>query len=181
MVVEILGAKMLSPYMGTSHLVWTAQIAVTLVALACGYYAGGKWADRSQALERLYLAIAIAAAYLLATVWLVKPVAFRCLDLNLAAGSLLAAGLLFFVPLSLLAMTCPFLIRVVTSSLTNVGGNVGRLTAISTLGSVIGTVLIGYVLIPFLPNTTTLVATAGVLMLASLGYFALFRQQRIAS
>ena len=41
MIVEILGAKMLSPYLGTSHFVWTAQIAVTLVALACGYYAGG--------------------------------------------------------------------------------------------------------------------------------------------
>ena len=38
MIVEILGAKMLSPYLGTSHFVWTAQIAVTLVALACGYY-----------------------------------------------------------------------------------------------------------------------------------------------
>ena len=48
MIVEILGAKMLSPYVGLSHFVWTAQIAVTLVALACGYYVGGKLADRSQ-------------------------------------------------------------------------------------------------------------------------------------
>ena len=40
MIVEILGAKMLSPFVGLSHFVWTAQIAVTLIALACGYYAG---------------------------------------------------------------------------------------------------------------------------------------------
>ena len=40
MIIEILGAKMLAPFMGTSHFVWTAQIAVTLVALATGYYAG---------------------------------------------------------------------------------------------------------------------------------------------
>ena len=43
LVVEILGAKMLSPYFGTSHFVWTAQIAVTLLALAAGYYLGGRW------------------------------------------------------------------------------------------------------------------------------------------
>ena len=47
MIVEILGAKMLAPYLGTSHFVWTAQIAVTLVALAIGYYAGGRLVDRS--------------------------------------------------------------------------------------------------------------------------------------
>ena len=48
MIVEILGAKMLSPYLGMSHFVWTAQIAVTLVALASGYYVGGRLADRAQ-------------------------------------------------------------------------------------------------------------------------------------
>src|SRR5262249_23073348 len=57
MIVEILGAKMLSPYVGTSHFVWTAQIAVTLVALACGYYAGGRLVDRSLRMGRLYAAI----------------------------------------------------------------------------------------------------------------------------
>ena len=61
MIVEILGAKMLAPYLGTSHFVWTAQIAVTLVALACGYYAGGRWVDRSPRLGRLYGAVAAAA------------------------------------------------------------------------------------------------------------------------
>ena len=40
MIVEILGAKMLAPFLGTSHFVWTAQIAVTMVALALGYYVG---------------------------------------------------------------------------------------------------------------------------------------------
>ena len=44
MIVEILGAKMLAPYFGASHFVWTAQIATTLVALAAGYYIGGRLA-----------------------------------------------------------------------------------------------------------------------------------------
>src|SRR5438105_6955428 len=148
MVVEILGAKMLSPFVGLSHFVWTAQIAVTLIALACGYYAGGKMADRTQRLSWLYWAILGAAAYLILTVLICEPVAYWCLDFSLALGSLLASAILFFVPLALLAMTGPFLVRVITSSLAGVGGNVGRLTSIGTLGSFAGTLVIGYVMIP---------------------------------
>src|SRR5438874_7551381 len=95
MVLEILGAKMLSPYVGLSHFVWTAQIAITLIALACGYYVGGRLADRSQQLARLYWAILGAAVYLAVTVLICEPVAYWCLDFNLAVGSLLASGILF--------------------------------------------------------------------------------------
>src|SRR5437016_6133904 len=174
MVVEILGAKMLSPFVGLSHFVWTAQIAVTLVALACGYYAGGRLADRSQKLTRLYWAILSAAIYLALTVLICEPVAYWCLDYNLAVGSLLASAVLFFVPLALLAMTGPFLVRVITSTLAGVGGNVGRLTSISTLGSLAGTMLIGYLLIPLFPNSVTMYATALSLMVISAGYFLVF-------
>ena len=156
MIVEILGAKMLAPYFGTSHFVWTAQIAVTLVALATGYYAGGRLAGSVATLGRLYGAIAIAAAYLGVAVALREWVAWLFLMLPLAAGSLLASVFLFFAPLSLLAMTGPFLVRVVTSSVSEVGRNVGRLTSISTIGSFIGTLAIGYVLIPLLPNSATM-------------------------
>src|SRR5438445_2198830 len=177
MVVEVLGAKMLSPFIGLSHFVWTAQIAVTLVALACGYYVGGRMADRSPRLTWLYWAICGAALYLALTVLICEPVAYWCLDFNLAVGSLLASAILFFVPLALLAMTAPFLVRVITSSVAGVGGNVGRLTAISTLGSFAGTLLIGYLLIPFLPNSVTMYITAVALMLICAGYFVVFRRQ----
>ena len=171
MIVEILGAKMLAPYVGMSHFVWTAQIAVTLMALAAGYYAGGRLVDRTQKLGGLYGAILVAAVYLCLTVLIVEPVAFWCLDFKLALGSLLASAALFFVPLALLAMTGPFFVRVLTSSVNRVGGNVGRLTAISTLGSFLGTMLIGYVLIPFLPNSVTMCLTAGLLLAVAAGYF----------
>ena len=167
MVVEILGAKMLAPYVGTTHFVWTAQIAVTLAALAAGYYVGGLWVDRSPRLTALYLGILAAAVYLCGAALLVGPVANACLRFELALGSLLAATFLFFVPLALLAAVGPFLVRVLTHSVDDVGHSVGRLTSISTLGSLIGTGLIGYVLIPLLPNSTTMVLTAIVLMLVA--------------
>jgi spermidine synthase len=180
MIIEILGAKMLAPYVGTSHFVWTAQIAVTLVALATGYYAGGRLVDSSPKLSRLYGCILLAAIYLASTTVVVESVAYWCLRFKLALGSLLASAFLFFVPLALLAMVGPFMIRVLTSSVTDVGGNIGRLTAISTLGSFLGTILIGYVLVPFLPNSMTMYLTAGLLMAVVAGYFLIWETRSTA-
>jgi predicted membrane-bound spermidine synthase len=171
MVIEILGAKMLAPYVGTSHFVWTAQIAVTLVALAAGYYVGGTLADQSPNLGRLYGAIIIAAFYVCGAVFVTEPVAYACLKFKLATGSLLASAFLYFVPLGLLAMVGPYLVRVITQSLSGVGTMVGRLTAISTIGSFAGTVLIGYVLIPYFPNSVTMAVTAFLLIAISAVYF----------
>lgn len=181
MIVEILGAKMLSPYVGTSHFVWTAQIAVTLIALACGYYAGGRLVDRSTRLNRLYWAVIISAAWLACTVAIRRWVIFGLLSLPLAASSLLASLILYFVPLSLLAMTGPFLVRVVTQAVHNVGGNVGRLNAISTFGSFLGTVVISYVLIPLLPNSITMFAVSALLLVISLLYFLIWGRKGAAA
>ncbi len=177
MIVEILGARMLAPYFGTSHFVWTAQIAVTLVALSAGYYAGGRLVDASPRPERMYAGILAAAVYLCIAVLLVRPISYWCLQFNLAAGSLLASVFLFFLPLALLAMVGPVFVRLLTGSVASVGGNVGRLTAIGTLGSFAGTVLIGYWLIPRLPNSVSMYGTAVVLMLVSGGYFLVWSRR----
>src|SRR5580765_6576361 len=91
MIVEILGAKMLAPYVGTSHFVWTAQIAVTLVALAIGYYFGGWLVGRSTKLGRLYVCILLAAIYLCVSVLVREPIAYACLEFRLALGALLTS------------------------------------------------------------------------------------------
>ncbi len=174
LIVEILGAKMLSPFFGTSHFVWTAQIAVTLVSLAIGYWFGGWLVDRSKRLNRLYICILIGAVYLCLTVPLCRPVAERCLELRLALGSLVASLFLFFVPLALLATVGPFLVRVMTASMNVVGSQVGRLTAIGTAGSVGGTILISYALIPFLPNSVTMLCTVAILLVLVSVYFILW-------
>jgi spermidine synthase len=68
-------------------------------------------------------------------------------------------------------------VRVITSSVAGVGGNVGRLTSIGTLGSLAGTLLIGYLLIPLLPNSLTMYYTALALMLVCAGYFLICRRK----
>ncbi len=178
LIVEILGAKMLSPFFGTSQYVWTAQITVTLVSLAVGYWFGGRLADRSAELDRLCWCMLVAALYLVATVPLVKPVSFAALKTaSLAGGSIVAAIFLFFVPLTLLAATGPFLVRALIQTTAGAGGLVGRVSAVSTFGSVAGTLLTSYVLIPLLPYSITMYVTAGCIAAVALGYILLSQRR----
>ena len=178
MIIEILGAKMLAPFFGTSHFVWTAQIAVTLVALAAGYYAGGRWADSGPRPARLFAAILGAALAVVLATAAVAPVSGWALSLSLAAGSFMASLLLFFVPLFLLAMCGPFLIRVLADDLGSVGGHAGRIGAVSTVGSFVGTLLVGYLLIPRLGNARIMHLTATALALCAAGYFVVWGRRR---
>jgi len=180
MIIEILGAKLLAPYFGTSHFVWTAQIGVTLLALATGYYAGGWLADRSPRPAWIYAGIAAASAWLCVAVLVAEAAAYFCLRFRLETGSLLGALLLFFVPLSLLAMVGPFFARLIATAVHSVGRTVGQLTALSTLGSVAGTVLIGYVLIPRVANSVTMYGCAVALFGLALAYFIVWQPRGLA-
>jgi spermidine synthase len=177
MIIEILGARMLAPYFGTSHYVWTAQIGVTLVALAAGYWIGGTWVDAKPRLDGLYFALAVAAAWLSLVVRMLEPVSYYCLKFPLAWGSIIAAAVLTLPPLVLLAMTGPFLLRLLAPNTTVIGRVSGRLTALSTVGSFLGTALIGYVMIPFLANSISLLLTAAQVALLPALYFAVWRRR----
>jgi spermidine synthase len=98
----------------------------------------------------------------------------------MAAGSLLTSALLFFFPLAVLAMTTPRLLRILTIRVEGVGGNAGRLTALSTLGSFIGTAIIGYIMVPWVPNSVSMLITAGMVALPAL-VFCFLRPGRRSS
>jgi hypothetical protein len=177
MIIEILGTRMLAPYVGASHYVWTAQIAVTLLALTTGYYAGGRLVDRSPVFDWIFGGLIIAGVYLSLTTLLCPAISRNAARLDPALGALLSSFVLFFVPLTLLAMVGPFLTRMLASSVATVGGQVGRLSAVSTVGSFAGTILIGYVLLPHFYNSTIMYLTALTVGAAGLVYFAVWRRR----
>lgn len=171
LVIEILGAKMLTPWFGSSHFVWTAQITITLLALAAGYYGGGWAGDRFGHPRVVYGGLVLAAIYLGVTVWVRAALASACLSLNLALGSVVASLGLFFVPLTLLAAVGPFFVRLLTQSVQNVSGVVGRLSALGTIGSVLGVVTTSYVIVPYVRDSYAMLATSALLLLVSGAYF----------
>ena len=167
---EIAAARLLAPFFGASTIVWANTIGVVLVALSIGYWYGGKLGDRYPHLRVLCLTV-MGGAFLVALIpFIAQPfldVAVGALDdieAGAFVGSLFAVLALFAVPLAVLGTVSPWAIRLTVEDVEHAGAVAGRLYAISTFGSLLGTMLSALVLIPFVGTQRTFVIFA--LMLA---------------
>lgn len=168
MVIELLGTRVIAPFYGASLYVWTSLISVTLVALAAGYYLGGRWSDRSAG-RGLAFIIALAGVATLLIPGFSRPVLLASNPLGLRAGALVSALVLFFPSLALLGMVGPFAIKLATERLAGVGTAAGNIYAVSTFGSVVGTLALGFFLFPLLGSREILVITGLILLGLALG------------
>lgn len=184
MVYEIVGSRILSPYVGTSTYTWTSLIGVILGALSIGYWLAGRLADRNPSARILAAALFGAGALVCITVLgedVVLP-AIASAALPLEIKTVIAALLLFAPAAALMGFIVPYAVKLKTQSLDETGSTVGRLYAISTVGSIIGTFAAGFVLIPFVGSTRTLYGVAAALFILSglLASFATPRQKALA-
>jgi spermidine synthase len=162
MSLEILGSRVLAPFYGSSVYVWGSLITTFLTALALGYWLGGRVADRRPEASALSLVLAAAAVLVLPSVaWahpLLGSLAASGLDSRWAA---LAASLLLFLPPSLaMGMVSPFAVRMAVRHVERVGSVSGAYSALSTAGSILGTVLTAFWLIPSFSVEKLLLALA---------------------
>lgn len=170
MVLEMAGSRVVAPYMGTSLVVWTSLIGIVMASLTLGYWLGGVVSDRHPQPKLLAAIIggaslstalmAIAANPLLGAIAGNIP--------NIYVGSVIASISLFAVPSILLGMVSPFIVRLAMHSVGSSGSTVGRFSALSSAGSILGTFLGGFVLISFFASGTILFLVAGVLALVAL-------------
>jgi len=184
LVIELVGTRLLAPWLGQSHYVWTAQISVTLSGLAAGYALGGRWARLGRGIGRLFFALGAAGASLAAAVGTAAWVAERTTPLSLGLSALVTSTTLFFVPLTLLATVSPLLAVELSRAVDEPaapGPLLGRILAVSTVGSIGGALLSAFVLIPHLPGATSLYATAVLLLVLAAAYTALFARRTNAA
>jgi MFS family permease len=163
MVLEIVGVRFLAREFGGSFYVWVSQIGVILIALALGYYIGGALADRWQKVSRLMwllvpsgvvtLLIPNYAGGLLSAIVLRHPTDREVPALWQKVDPALGSALVFLLPCFVLATLPPYMIRVASHSLAHVGRTSGLIIAASTVGSIVGVFLSGYVLIDHLGVT----------------------------
>lgn len=150
MAFEVLCARILGPFTGTSMFVWASVIGVILTSLSLGYVAGGRIADRKGSYPGLGKIIMAAGSVILLLSFIIKPVISlitgSIADVRIA--SLLASFLLFALPALLLGMVSPYAARLRIREVQTSGMTVGNLYALSTVGSIAGTLLAGFVLIP---------------------------------
>ena len=169
MVIELTGSRVLAPYLGTSLVVWTSLIGIILASLSLGYWWGGRLADRrpeARLLGRIILLAALATAAIAATKSFVLGfLQSQGTGLHWAA---VWATLLLFAPASvLLGMVAPFAVRLKLADTRAGGRTAGTLYAVSTIGSIVGTFLAGFVLIAWLGSTNILLLMAALLAIAS--------------
>jgi predicted membrane-bound spermidine synthase len=179
LAIELAGSRLLAPYFGTSLYIWAVLVGLVLLYLTAGYFIGGRLGDRNPRPEVLYQLTAW-AAFLTGLIPLAsKPilgfsaVGFANLDAGVFLGSLFAVVLLFAAPVTLLGCVSPFAIRLLMDDVQSAGATAGRLYALSTIGSILGTVIPVFVLIPLVgtPRTFYLLSLA----LLGLSVWALWR------
>ncbi|MBI3942404.1 MAG: fused MFS/spermidine synthase [Chloroflexi bacterium] len=180
--IEMSASRLLAPYFGTSLIIWAILVGLVLLYLTLGYYLGGKWADQSPQESTLFQILAWAGFWIGLIPLVSQPIlrasleGFATLNAGIFIGTLFAVISLFAPPVLLLGCVSPFAIRLLLTDIRQSGHLVGRLYAISTLGSIVGTFLPVLILIPqigtratFIFFALTLLATAllGVTMLRS--------------
>jgi spermidine synthase len=170
MIYEIIGSRLLSPYIGTSTYVWTSLIGVILAALSLGYWLGGRLADRKPEIKILALVIFFAGGAVSLTILLHDFVLalISQAQIGLEIKSILAAVLLFAPASILLGFVTPYAVKLKMSALEDSGKTVGRLYALSTVGSIFGTFTAGFFLIPFVGSVRTIYIIAASLFALSI-------------
>lgn len=179
LAVEMAAERLLGNVFGTSNLVWSSIIGLILIYLTAGYFVGGKWADKHPNYSTFFK-VMLLGAFSAGVVPLVsRPVlrfaaaAFDSLELGVLFGSFAAVMILFIIPITLLGTISPFAIRLALTDTGQAGVTSGRIYAISTLGSFIGTFLPVLVFIPLVGTTYTFVTMSAYLMLVALVGFGI--------
>ena len=149
MGLEMIGSRILAPYFGNSIFVWGSLISIFLAALTLGYYLGGVVADRWPRAQ-VMAAMVAAAGILIFTLPFLYPAVNRAIAQNGLGprwDPLLASIVLFLVPSIFLGTISPFAVRLAARAVAEVGTTAGLLYAISTAGSILGTLLTAFYLI----------------------------------
>ena len=174
MIFELAGARMIGPYFGTSIYVWTNVIGVILASLSLGYYIGGHKADEQDA-HRLLASCLGATGLSVLLCLLIHDTVLR----NLAHwvydprfGGLYASLILFALPSIFFGSISPIATRLMLKSLNETGKVTGKIGAISTIGSLIGTFVGGFILIPYL-GVQQVMLSVGVVMLMLSAIFSI--------
>ncbi len=179
MVLEIIGARYLAKDFGGTFYVWISQIGVILVALALGYAAGGALADKFCRASFLAPPLVLAGLFILLIPNFTPPLVERIvmrhpLDREIPMlwqklDPVLGSTLVFFLPCCILAVISPFMIRVCARNIEHVGRVSGLVYAASTVGSIGGVFVSGYILIDVMAISDIFRATGAlVLVLAGM-------------
>lgn len=182
LAVEFTASRMLQTAYGTSNIVWANVIGLVLLALAVGYFLGGRLADRYPRADLFYLLVTVAGSasvfFLLLTSAILREASAALASVNVGAvaGSLLLVLVALVIPVTLLGCLSPFVVRLALDDVAQAGRISGRIYAISTLGSLLGTYVPVLVIIPLAGSRLTALLFGSILLV--IGLLGLWQTRR---
>ena len=172
--LELSASRLLDPWFGNSLIVWASLIGLIMLYLSAGYWLGGRLADRSPHLLTLLRLAGLGALgvglvpFAAAPVLRLASLGLGDLDAGLLAGSMGGILVLFAIPVTLLGCISPFAIRLGLREISGSGEFAGRVYALSTAGSILGSFMPVLLLIPNIGTRRTFATLAAALLLVIL-------------
>ena len=170
LVLEILAGRLMAPYIGVSLDTFTGIIGTILGGIAVGAAVGGRLADRKDPIRLIAQALFFGGGL----TWLSIPIV-SILGPSLGSGPVAIVTLsacAFLLPAAVLSGIGPMAAKLELGSIEETGAVVGRLSAASTFGALLGTFGTGFVLIALLPVRTIIIVVGALLVLGGVAVFA---------
>jgi spermidine synthase len=173
LATEMAASRLLAPFFGSSNVVWANVIGLMLAFLALGYWIGGRVADARPS-RAVLGAIVIGSGLTLAAVpFVARPLlrdalhGFGSLSVGVVVGSFFAVLALFAIPVVAMGSVTPFSLRLALGTVAETGRVAGRLYALSTIGSILGTFWAALIAIPLIGTQRTMLISALLLGVAA--------------
>lgn len=177
---EMLSSRYLNPFFGSGIFTWAAIISVTLFSLMVGYFIGGRMVDKRPSAGLLGILVLVAAVAMAAIPPLVEPIVFATMDIagDGPSGVTLAAFVILFVPLTLIACFSPFAVRLLLVSTEASGRQTGMVYGISTCGNILGTLVTSFYLVPIMGTRAITIVFALITAASALSLISMGRRMR---
>lgn len=167
LIMELAGSRLVAPIIGSSIVVWAVLIAVVLGGISLGSWLGGLASGRVCA-PKLLLLFAATASVSVALIPCIAEPLLRVLTFTAGVGQvevLVGCTAVFVVPSVALGSLYPFFLAEVVTSADSAGRQGGALSAISTLGSICGSLGAGLILFDYIGTHAIFFVVAGFLLL----------------
>ncbi len=179
MAAELLGAKMLAPYFGSSLYVWATVLAITLGGLAVGYFSGGVLSYKSKNPFALFYVLLAGATFTVLMPFTSKIILWAVGMHSLIPAVITSATFILFPPVFMMGMVSPLIIRAITIDVESSGKAAGAIYAISTVGGIIATFLFGFYIIPNYGLTIPSIITG--IILGFIPLIVIIKQKKIGT
>jgi len=175
MATEIIGAKVMAPFYGSSLIVWTSIFTCTLSGLALGYFFGAKLSTQENLHKRLLIILLFSTIYLAIMPLVSNFMMEATLSLSLEIGSLLSVLVFLFPLLFAFGIVSPLIIKLLCKHPSEAGEKSSKVYTISTFGGILATIFFGFYFIPFVGIKASIVFTTTIMLLSAILMFYIIK------